>query len=232
MNPVLIAEKITKRFRDPAPLEILKGIDFAILPQKSAAIVGKSGEGKTTLLHLLGTIDEPTSGQIIIAGSPVDRHNRDAIRNKEIGFIFQAFHLLSDCSALENVLMPLKIARTPTSKGSPGYRRACELLELVGLKDRLHHHANMLSGGEKQRVAIARAFINDPKIILADEPTGNLDHETAREIEALLLHCVKSEGKALLVVTHNLKLASLLDDCYELESGYLTNAKNNSSRAF
>lgn len=94
MNPVLIAEKITKRFRDPAPLEILKGIDFAILPQKSAAIVGKSGEGKTTLLHLLGTIDEPTSGQIIIAGSPVDRHNRDAIRNKEIGFIFQAFLLL------------------------------------------------------------------------------------------------------------------------------------------
>ncbi|MDB6081728.1 MAG: lolD [Chlamydiia bacterium] len=235
-TPLLIAEKVTKRFKEPTPIEILKGIDFALYSGKSAAIVGKSGEGKTTLLHILGTIDTPSDGVISIAGIEITEQNRDQIRNQEIGFIFQGFHLLSDYTALDNVLMPLKIGRQATAKGSLQYKRGCDLLEMVGLQDRMHHQATMLSGGERQRVAIARAFINNPKIILADEPTGNLDHQTAEEIETLLLRCVKAEDKGLLVVTHNLKLANLLDACYELESGHLylresKDAKDNSLRA-
>ena len=220
-TPVLVAEQITKRFYDPIALDILKGISFTLSSGQSAAIVGKSGEGKTTFLHILGTIDEPTTGSIEIAGELVTHKNRDAIRCKHIGFIFQAFHLLADSTVIENVLIPVKIARMATHKASPAYQRACDLLKLVGLEDRMHFPVNKLSGGERQRVAIARAFINDPHLILADEPTGNLDHETAEEIQALLLHCVQIEKKALLVVTHNLKLASKLDACYELEDGYL-----------
>jgi lipoprotein-releasing system ATP-binding protein len=220
-SPILEAKNITKRFPHPSPLEILKGIDLAIYPGKSMAIVGKSGEGKTTLLHILGTIDDSSTGKLFIAGKEATSSEKDAIRNQHIGFIFQSFHLLADTCVLDNLLMPVKIARKSTSKGSFHYNKAIELLEMVGLADRIHFSSNKLSGGEKQRVAIARAFMNDPEIILADEPTGNLDHETAHDIQELLLNAVQKAGKALVLVTHNLQLATLLDACYELEGGYL-----------
>lgn len=223
MTLILDAKKITKRFTSPANLglEILKGIDLAVPSQKSIAIVGRSGEGKTTLLHILGTIDEATSGDLFISGKEVLKSKTDAIRNEHIGFIFQAFHLLSDSTVLENLLMPAKIARKDTRKGTYCYDRARELLEMVGLENRLDFSTAKLSGGEKQRVAIARAFMNDPDIIFADEPTGNLDHETAHDIQDLLLNSVHKVGKALVLVTHNLQLAKLLDACYELENGIL-----------
>jgi len=229
MQPVLIAKNITKRFTHPAPLDILKGIDLTVHAKKSAAIVGKSGEGKTTLLHILGTIDDPTSGIVTICGTQVgiqiQKGLQDALRNQHIGFIFQAFHLLSDATVLENILMPAKIARRDTHKHSACYKRACELSEMVGLQERLHFSADQLSGGERQRVAIARAFINDPEIILADEPTGNLDHATAQDIQTLLLECTQKQNKALVVVTHNREFAKLLDDYYELEGGYLKHSE-------
>ncbi len=224
MTAILEAKKITKRFTSPTgvPVEILNGIDLSVAPQKSAAIVGKSGEGKTTLLHILGTIDEPTSGELFIAGKKVQKSVQDAIRNQHIGFIFQAFHLLSDATVLENLLMPIKIARKSTKKGSYHYNKARELIAMVGLEERLDFSCAKLSGGEKQRVAIARAFMNDPDIILADEPTGNLDHKTAHDIQELLLNSVQKIGKTLILVTHNLQLAKLLDRTYELDNGVLT----------
>jgi lipoprotein-releasing system ATP-binding protein len=221
-NPILQAVNITKRFHYPVELEILKGINLTLHPGKSISIVGKSGEGKTTFLHILGAIDDPTSGELFLGGNLVHSKSADTLRNQHIGFIFQSFHLLSDATALENVLMPLKIARKDTTPKSPSYQRASELLEMVGLKNRLHFPASKLSGGEKQRVAIARAFACDPSVIFADEPTGNLDHQTAQEIQDLLISCTKKYNTALLLVTHNLQLAKLTDECYELENGILT----------
>jgi len=220
-QPVILAEHIQMAFFDPSPLTILSDINLTVYPKQSVAIVGKSGEGKTTLLHILGTIEEASAGNLFIAGNKVTASLQNTLRNKHIGFIFQAFHLLENATVLENVLMPLKIARKNVSLSSPYYKRAIELIDRVGLTKRLHFPTSKLSGGEKQRVAIARAFAHDPDIILADEPTGNLDHNTAQDIQSLLLDFVKKEGKALLIVTHNLQLAKLCNACYELESGYL-----------
>lgn len=220
-TPLLQAKKLTKVFYDPTPLKIFSDISLEVYPHQSVAIVGKSGEGKTTLLHILGTIDEPTSGTLIISGKTVTPHLRDVIRNQHIGFVFQAFHLISDITVLENVLLPLKIARENVDSMSKNYERAITLLERVGLKDRIHHPSAKLSGGEKQRTALARAFVTNPDIILADEPTGNLDHNTAHEIQELLFEFIKTEGKALILVTHNVQLAKLTSACYELESGQL-----------
>lgn len=221
-KPILEAIQITKNFYDPVELDILKGINLKIMPGKSLSIVGKSGEGKTTLLHILGSLDKPTDGELFLMGEKVQSKSADRLRNRFIGFIFQSFYLLSDSTALENVLMPLKILRKDTQKSSPAYKRACELLEMVGLGKRLHFHTSKLSGGEKQRVAIARALACKPAIIFADEPTGNLDHETAQEIQNLLLSLTKEQNTALLLVTHNLQLAKLTDECYELENGLLS----------
>lgn len=228
MNPVLRAQNLKKRFPAPSPLEILKGVDVTLFPKKSLAITGKSGEGKTTLLHILGTIEAATSGSLEICGQKVTAGRANQIRNKHIGFIFQAFHLIGDLSALDNVLMPVAISRRSIGKGSPAYKEALELLDMVGLSARAHFHAHKLSGGERQRVAIARAFINNPDIILADEPTGSLDHETARAVTELLITAVREKEKALLVVTHNVTLAKLAEDCYELEDGVLHHANENS----
>jgi lipoprotein-releasing system ATP-binding protein len=221
MQPVLAAKKITKTFSGSKPLTILKDIDLELYPQKSYSIIGKSGEGKTTLLHILGTLDSPTSGSLEICGKNVLEMSSNVIRNQHIGFVFQAFHLLLDATVLENVLMPLKIARKDVSHTSLYFARAQKLIEQVGLHDRMHELCFKLSGGEKQRVAIARAFVQDPDIIFADEPTGNLDHATARDVQELLLRCVEEEKKTLLVVTHNLELAKLMSACYELEDTHL-----------
>jgi len=219
--PILSAKNIRKCFYDPSEIEVLKEINIDLHARKSAAIIGKSGEGKTTLLHILGTIEEFTSGELYVKGKLVEEKTRDQLRNRHFGFIFQAFHLIHDATVLENILLPAKIARKKTDKRSEAYHRAHELAAMVGLESRLDFPCMKLSGGERQRVAIARAFINDPDIIFADEPTGNLDHKTAHEVQELLLRSVKEQNKALLVVTHNLELAKLLDDCYELEEGQL-----------
>ncbi len=183
--------------------------------------MGRSGEGKSTLLQIIGSLTEASAGSIEIAGQTLSRQNADKIRSKHIGFIFQFFHLLEDFSSLENVLMPARIARKSVHKGSKAYKRAEELIELVRLKDRLDYPIKALSGGEKQRIAIARALMNDPDIILADEPTGNLDHTTSELIHSLLINCAKTQNKALLVVTHDKTLASLTDRIYSLEKGNL-----------
>ncbi len=222
MNDVILqADELTKTFTDPVPLEILKGISLTVKRGQSVAIVGKSGEGKTTLLHILGTLDNPTSGILSILGEPITNQNKDRFRNKHLGFVFQAFHLLEDATLLENLLLPLAIGREPTHKGSENYELALTLLDKLKLYDRRYLHALKLSGGEKQRLGIGRAFITNPDLILADEPTGNLDHQTASEIQDLLFSWVEEKQKALIAVTHSPDLASRCHTRHHLESGRL-----------
>lgn len=204
---VLQAQEIQKSFYHPARIELLKSITLTVKRGESVAIIGNSGEGKSTLLHILGTLEPPCDGTLTIAGQAVTGTNRNTIRNKHLGFVFQSFHLLEDYTALENVLMPARIARDSVGKQSEAYRYASEMLDNVGLGDRRHFHTKLLSGGEKQRVAIARALCNDPDIILADEPSGNLDYGTSNIIHDLLLNLVRERNKSLITVTHNLELA-------------------------
>jgi len=218
---LLVAKDIHKTFFFPQETPILKGISLELAPQTSTAIIGKSGEGKTTLLHILGTLDEPTKGSLEICGQRVFPQNANLIRNRHIGFVFQSFHLIWDLSVLDNILMPAKIGRFAVGAHSQKRKLAHELIEMVGLEKRIHFAAHKLSGGERQRVALARAFINDPDIILADEPTGNLDHENAKEVQQLLFNAVSTRKKALLLVTHNQLLAKQAQFCFELEEGLL-----------
>lgn len=218
--PLLSAKNIKKNFYNPHLIEIIKNVDLQIYSGESVAITGRSGQGKSTLLQILGTLDTPCEGSIEVAGKVISLRNRSFIRNKHLAFIFQSFHLLEDYSAIENILMPAKIGRQNTSKGSLAYERACSLLEQVGLSHRKDHLAKLLSGGEKQRIAIARAFSNDPDIIFADEPSGNLDKETAHIIHNLLLDFPK-KNKALILVTHDHSLAQLCSTHYTLQNGSL-----------
>lgn len=217
----LQAKSIRKHFFNPHKIALLKGINLEVHQGETIAIMGRSGEGKSTLLQILGTLDSPCQGEISILGKPVTFANRGYIRNKHLAFIFQSFHLLEDYSTLDNVLMPAKIGRTPTAAGSPMYQRAFQLLERVGLSERAQFSTKLLSGGEKQRVAIARALCNDPDIILADEPSGNLDKQTANIIHSLLLGFAKEHNKSLIVVTHDQDLADLCDTTYHLVNGVL-----------
>jgi lipoprotein-releasing system ATP-binding protein len=218
---VLEAKKIVKRFTTPSLIEVLKGIDLTLHAEEAIAIMGKSGEGKSTLLHILGSLDTPCSGELFILGESIRSASLPQLRNKHIGFIFQSCHLLEDYTALENVLMPARIARKSTYPGSEAHARALMLLEMVKLKERVQHPAKLLSGGEKQRVAIARALMSDPALILADEPSGNLDYAHSQEIHQLLLHLVKTFHKSLIVVTHDKELASLCDRILFLKEGHL-----------
>lgn len=222
MKPILSAKKIRKTFTHPNPVEVLKGISLEIYPGKSIAIMGTSGEGKSTLLQILGTLEAPTSGELVIAGKSVSVHPSPNIRNQHIGFVFQGFNLLDDYTVIQNVLMPALIAGEPIHKNSPAYCRGCELLEKVGLSHRLHFATKLLSGGEKQRTALARALCNNPEIILADEPSGNLDHETSGRIHELLIKSVQELNKSLIVVTHDKSLAELCDQTLILSDGRLT----------
>lgn len=221
MSSLLRAQKIAKTFYAPHPLAILQEINLEVLSGESIAIVGRSGEGKSTLLHTLGTLEEPSSGSLFIDSIEVSPSTQDWIRNQKIGFVFQSFHLLEDYSVIDNVLMPAKIARKCTKKGSLARERAYELLKRVGLQERSDFPAKFLSGGEKQRVALARALCNDPSLILADEPSGNLDGETAAIIHEFLLHFSQTAGKALLLVTHDKHLAKRCSKQYELKQGIL-----------
>jgi lipoprotein-releasing system ATP-binding protein len=219
---ILKAEGISKSYYTPTKISILSGVDLSVEPGETVAIMGRSGQGKSTLLHLLGTLEKPCAGYLEIAGQKISVFNKSRVRNRHIGFIFQSFHLLEDYTSLENVLWPARIARENTAKGSPHYNHALSLLEEVGLKDRAHFHTKLLSGGEKQRIAIARALCNDPDIIFADEPSGNLDQQTSEIIHNLLLGFVKKGNKTLIVVTHNQDLTTLCDRTYNLHAGQLT----------
>lgn len=220
-SPLLKTRKLVKSFKHPLPLTILNGVDLEVYPGDVIAIGGRSGEGKSTLLHLLGALDVPSSGNLEILGTPATWFNRSSLRCNHIGFIFQAFYLLADYTALENVLMAGRIARKSISPGSLCYNHAVHLLERVGLKNRMHHSTKLLSGGEKQRVAIARALCNNPSIILADEPTGNLDRQTAEEIYQILLETVEESQKALVIVTHDPLLIAKCKQRFTLSQGIL-----------
>lgn len=218
------ARDLHKSFKDNgAVVPVLQGVNLEVHCGETVAIMGRSGEGKSTLLHILGTLEDSTKGYLSIAGHSVGSFNRNFIRNRHIGFVFQAFHLLEDFSVMDNILMPARIGRRSVSAESPSHKNAMELLEKVGIGHRAHFLVKLLSGGERQRVAIARALCNNPDIILADEPTGNLDGNTADGIHDLLLDFVHTTGKALVVVTHNEELAALCDKRYFLHNGRLEN---------
>ena len=208
MTVLLRAESIEKSFQlEGRHIEVLKGLSLTIEAGERVAIVGTSGAGKSTLLHLLGALDTPSGGEIYLQGEALSTKSHDelaALRNKSLGFIFQFHHLLKELSALENVMMPALIARMSQSEAK---KRASELLERVGLSHRLTHRPSELSGGEQQRVSLARALVNHPPLLLADEPTGNLDGVTSAEIHDLLTSVNREQGTALVIVTHSEELA-------------------------
>lgn len=218
---VLCAQNLHKAFYHPVKVQILHGISLDIQRGEAIAIMGASGEGKSTLLHIMGTLESACAGSLKIAGQDVTISNKSRLRNRHIGFVFQAFHLLENYTVLENILMPAKIARRSTSPKSEAFQHANHLLNEVGLADRAHFHTKLLSGGEKQRVAIARALCNDPDLLLADEPSGNLDHGTSVPIHHLLLSFAKGKKRGLLVVTHDDSLAKLCDKRFLLKNGLL-----------
>lgn len=213
---MISARNIHKKYNE---LEILKGIDVDINEGEIVSIVGSSGAGKTTLLTILGTLDRPSTGELTIAGTNVYQLNDTklaAFRNKHIGFVFQFHHLLPEFNAIENICMPAFIAKANTKQAE---KRAEELLEYLGLKDRKLHKPSELSGGEQQRVAVARALINSPKIIFADEPSGNLDSKTAKELHQLFFDLRNAFNQTFVIVTHNNELANMADRKLEMRDG-------------
>jgi len=206
-------------------LEVLRGVDLELQRGEFLALRGASGAGKSTLLHLLGAIDTPNRGEIRLAGrnlSTLGRRELARLRRKEVGFIFQAYYLLPELDALENVCLPARMARTPAAEAEA---RGRELLARVGLKERVEHKPYELSGGEQQRVAIARAMINEPDLILADEPTGNLDSHTGEEIIELLCALRDEKQTTLIMATHDARLAARAPKVVELVDGLIANGK-------
>lgn len=202
-------------------LHILQGLDFEIETGSSASIVGASGTGKSTFLHILGTLDQADSGSIVFEATKLSEMNREQcseFRNLEIGFIFQFHQLLQDFTALENVMIPSLIRGQNFSSSRQQSRK---LLERVGLGERLGHRPSRLSGGEQQRVAIARALSNSPRLLLADEPTGNLDEETGKQVMDLLLQLNEEDGTTVVIITHNTRLVGLTNKQFRLENGQL-----------
>jgi len=213
---ILSAKGLKKTYRTPQPVEVLNDVSLFVQSGESVAICGRSGEGKSTLLHILGTLEAPDSGTLEIDGLLSTPALAPSIRSRSIGFIFQAYNLLEDFTAIENVLMPAKILRR-----SPSREKGLALLSSVGLAHRADFPAKLLSGGERQRVAIARALCNDPSLLLADEPTGNLDAANALAVGDLLLSLVREKNKSLIVATHDTRLASLCNKTYRLFAGKL-----------
>lgn len=200
-------------------LAVLKGISLQIKQGETVAITGKSGEGKSTLLQIIGTLENPSSGRIEICGKLPLSASLHEIRNTHIGFIFQTYNLLDEYTVLDNLLMPQKIARKNTAKNSPAFERAVNLLDEIQLSSKANQLAKVLSGGEKQRVAIARALSLDPDLILADEPTGNLDSENSKIVQSLLIRCAKEHHKTLIIATHDQELAQECDRILLLKDG-------------
>jgi lipoprotein-releasing system ATP-binding protein len=218
--PLIRAQELTKTFvSNGNQVEVLDGIDLEILAGDSLAIVGASGVGKSTLLHIIGTLERPTAGKLFWYGEEVFALNDEqlaAFRNRKIGFVFQFHHLLPEFNALENVMLPGLIGRLPKSEALD---RAEAILVQVGLQDRLQHRVGALSGGEQQRVAVARALVMEPDVLLADEPTGNLDPRIGRQIHDLLVRLNQEKGLTTVVVTHNLELADLLSYQITIKDG-------------
>jgi lipoprotein-releasing system ATP-binding protein len=220
---VLSVEGLTKTYvgGDGGLITVFDGVDLDVERGEMVAVVGASGAGKSTLLHLLGALDRPTAGRVLIGGrdlSGMDDDEVSTLRNRTVGFVFQFHHLLPEFSALENAEMPLRIARVPAAEGRPRARR---LLERVGLGERLDHRPGMLSGGEQQRVAVARALVMQPSLLLADEPTGDLDEDTADTLHALLREMHAEFGLTSVIATHNPRLAGACDRTLRLEGGRL-----------
>ncbi|HCH02388.1 MAG TPA: lipoprotein-releasing ABC transporter ATP-binding protein LolD [Vibrio sp.] len=222
MNPLLSCQNISKTYQEGnLETEVLKGVSLSINKGDFLAIVGSSGSGKSTLLHILGALDDASDGDVTVLGQSLLRlsGNKQAkLRNQHIGFVYQFHHLLADFTALENVAMPLLIGK---QKADVAKQKAQSVLEKVGLGHRLDHRPSELSGGERQRVAIARALVNDPDLVLADEPTGNLDQKTALEIYDLMRQLNRDFGTAFLVVTHDNQLALKMDKQYTMQDGVL-----------
>jgi lipoprotein-releasing system ATP-binding protein len=230
-RPLLAAVNLHKTYhRDAVQVQVLQGLDIEVYPGEFLSVVGASGSGKSTLLHLLGTIDRPDDGEIRFENRRIDNlstEQRDRLRNRTFGFIFQFYHLLPELNTLENVLVPSMISHSVWDwwrhRQALG-RRGTELLERVGLGHRLRHRPRELSGGEMQRAAIARALINHPRILLADEPTGNLDAATGSEIVHLLRDLNQCEGLTIIMVTHNLDIVASTDRVVRLVAGRVEGA--------
>jgi ABC-type lipoprotein export system ATPase subunit len=233
-EPFLRLVDVTKRYESPGNsngLTVLDKITLEVDAGQSLAIVGPSGSGKSTLLHIIGTLDHATSGQVWLSGLNVDELAEPqlaAVRNRQIGFVFQAHYLLPQCTVLENVLVPTLAHRSDSRVQAPRLpapepplARASRLLDRVGLAERLSHRPGQLSGGERQRVAVVRALINRPQLLLADEPTGALDHASAQHLGQLLVELNREEGVALIVVTHALELAHRMSRVLAIKDGRL-----------
>jgi lipoprotein-releasing system ATP-binding protein len=220
VTPLVEARGLEKRYVDgPAVVEVLRGLDLEIRSGERVAIIGESGVGKSTLLHLLGCLDAPSGGRLLLDGVDVfalPEAEIAALRNRDVGFVFQFHHLLGDFTALENVMLPALIAREPIRDVRA---RAASLLERVGLGARLRHRPGELSGGEQQRVAVARAVMRRPRLLLADEPTGNLDPGTGERVHELLLQLNEESGSTLVVATHNDRLAAAMERTLRLIDG-------------
>lgn len=226
MTTVLELKNIKRHFGvGETKLEVLKGVDFAINAGEVVALLGPSGSGKSTLLHIAGLLDTPSGGQIFVGDNNASKANdteRTGLRQNYMGFVYQAHLLLGDFSAIENVMMPMLIAKVTPREAK---KRAMELLKKMGLEKRAAHRPGQLSGGEQQRVAIARALANNPKILLADEPTGNLDPETAAGVFKTLLDVVKETGLAALIATHNPDLAAKMHRRVTVKNGEVVELK-------
>lgn len=219
---LLQASRLDKRYGEgDHAVRVLESLDLAVLPAERVAVIGESGVGKSTLLHVLGTLDQPSAGRVELAGRDLfslPPKELAAVRNREVGFVFQLHHLLPDFSALENVMLPGLIARYRTERART---LAVDMLERVGLSERLRHRPGELSGGEQQRVAVARALMLGPRLVLADEPTGNLDPQTGDSVLRLLLDLNRDLGVAMIVATHSEKLATVMDRTLRLKDGKL-----------